>query len=567
MEELEYNFLKENKLIFKKYKPIKKIGSGSFGIIYSVIRLTDKKTFAMKTEKISEKTQFLESESYNLFRLQGGLGIPKLITCGHIKNYNILIETLLDKSLYYIFITRNKESNLIDICLIGIQLLERLKWIHSKDLVYIDIKPSNFLIGINDPNVIYIVDFGLCKKYRSSKTGKHILPKLTKKFKGTIKYASPNAIKGKEISRRDDLISLGYMLIFLLKKKLPWENTFKNRSKYLELMHLKDTNGAGKLFYNIPKEFKEYIKYTRNLKFEQDPDYSYLSSLFLKIIINMDLDYKKIAFSWIDEKDRKKLLGVPRSLSKRKLNSHIRLYKSIEKESNDRLKRNLTNENKNLIIDFNLYKTHTLQNDGIISNNNSGKIDSFLKKINKNNIMKTTKSEKIIIKKKEIEKFLYSDKISSKNIKKKPKIKYIKIPNSNKNKISINPEHNSVSNNKNIFNNYEIKNLKYFNTIKNTPKSIQILEMNKMNNFHLQAKENYDNYINNNIKKFTNIKNKNSLKLFSISDNIGELLHLSNNIKYKSFFSKNNKSNNKLNINYSTNNFQNLQRYNMDISQ
>ena len=168
MEELEYNFLKENKLIFKKYKPIKKIGSGSFGIIYSVIRLTDKNTFAMKTEKISEKTQFLESESYNLFRLQGGLGIPKLISCGHIKNYNILIETLLDKSLYYIFITRNKESNLIDICLIGIQLLERLKWIHSKDLVYIDIKPSNFLIGINDPNVIYIVDFGLCKKYRSS---------------------------------------------------------------------------------------------------------------------------------------------------------------------------------------------------------------------------------------------------------------------------------------------------------------------------------------------------------------------------------------------------------------
>ena len=217
MEEIKDNFLEENKLIFKRYKPLKKIGSGSFGKIYSVIRLSDKKTFAMKTEKISDKIKYLESESYNLFRIQGGIGIPKLITCGHVKYYNILIETLLYKTLYDIFILRNKESNLIDVCLIGIQIIERLKWIHSKDLVYRDIKPDNFLIGINDPNVIYIIDFGLCKKYRSSKTGKHIFPKLTGQLNGTIKYASPNAIRGKEISRRDDLISLGYMLIYLLK--------------------------------------------------------------------------------------------------------------------------------------------------------------------------------------------------------------------------------------------------------------------------------------------------------------------------------------------------------------
>ena len=61
-----------------------------------------------------------------------------------------------------------------DICLIGLQVLDRLEWIHSKDIIYRDIKPENFLIGIDDPNVIYIVDFGLCKKYRSSKTGKHL---------------------------------------------------------------------------------------------------------------------------------------------------------------------------------------------------------------------------------------------------------------------------------------------------------------------------------------------------------------------------------------------------------
>ena len=214
------NFIKKNQLIFKKYKPIKKIGCGNFGNIYSVIRIKDKQLFALKAEKITSESKMLESEAFFLFILQG-FGIPKFISYGHNKNYNILIEQLLDKSLFKIFIENNKISNIIDVCLVGIQLLDRFEWIHSKNIIYRDIKPENFLIGIDDPNVIYAVDFGFCKKYRSSKTGKHILPKYTGKFNGTLRYASPNAIKGKEPSRRDDLLSLGYMLIFLYIKNLP----------------------------------------------------------------------------------------------------------------------------------------------------------------------------------------------------------------------------------------------------------------------------------------------------------------------------------------------------------
>ena len=208
------NFIEENKLIFKKYKPIKKIGQGNFGNLYSVLRLKDKHLFALKAEKLTSKVKMLESEAYYLFTLQG-FGIPNFISYGRHKNYYILIEELLDKSLHEIFLRNDKKTNLIDICLIGIQLIDRFEWIHAKDIVYRDIKPENFLIGINDPNVIYVVDFGFCKKYRSSKTGKHILPKNTGKFNGTLRYASPHTIKGKEHSRRDDLISLGYMLIYI----------------------------------------------------------------------------------------------------------------------------------------------------------------------------------------------------------------------------------------------------------------------------------------------------------------------------------------------------------------
>jgi len=226
--------------------------------------------------------------------------------------------------------------------LIGIQILERLEWIHSKDIIYRDVKPENFLIGINDPNVIYVVDFGLCKKFRSSKTGKHILPRLTGKFNGTLKYASPNVVRGKESSRRDDLISLGYMLISLYKRNLPWEYNFSNITKkqYFDLLIMKETNAFGKLFKGMPKEFEEYIKYTRNLKFEQDPDYSYLRSLLSKVIFNNE----KVTFSWISSKNREKLAGIPRSHSRKKTSPQYRILKSLKEERIKRLKRGSTSD-------------------------------------------------------------------------------------------------------------------------------------------------------------------------------------------------------------------------------
>ena len=300
------NFLKEDTFIFKKYKPIRKIGIGAFGDIYSVIDLNYKTSFAMKTEKIEAEPKSLETEAYYLYNLQGGIGIPKIITYGHIKKYNILIETLLNESLYNIYIKNNKYCSLIDICLIGVQMLERLEWIHSKNILYRDVKPENCLIGLKNPNLIYIVDFGLCKRYRSSKTGKHIPMRQTGKFNGTMEYASSYVLKGNESSRRDDLISLGYMLIFLFKKYLPWKISLKeiNRTKYLELINKKESNDNGLLFKNLPQEIVEYIIYTNNLKFEQAPDYSYLSSLFKSIIFKMNLNYNKLSFSWITKPNK-----------------------------------------------------------------------------------------------------------------------------------------------------------------------------------------------------------------------------------------------------------------------
>ena len=140
--------------------------------------------------------------------------MPEVVSFGYSGKYNILIQSLLGESLGRIFFKNNNFFPLKDICMLSIQILHRIEYVHSKFLIHRDIKPENFLIGEPDKYLIYIIDFGLSKKYKSSRTNKHIKFQLIKKFTGTARYASLNAIKGAEQSRRDDLEAIGYMLLF-----------------------------------------------------------------------------------------------------------------------------------------------------------------------------------------------------------------------------------------------------------------------------------------------------------------------------------------------------------------
>ena len=245
-------------------------------------------------------------------------------------------------------------------CLIAIQLIERLEFIHSKNIIYCDVKPENFMIGIKDPNVIYIVDFSLCKKYSSSKTGRHKLPKTTKKLSGTLKYCSINVLRGKEQSRRDDLISLGYVLIFLYKRDLPWTSDYEslNERTYFELVMTKLTNAGGDLFKNIPQELVDYVKYCEKLKFEEDPKYNYMKGFFLKILYSLNLNINKINFSWIDPND-KNIKTIPR----RKSSSRNRILKNLEN-------RRLIKNNVNSLDKIDKYENKKFENKTIINNRN-----------------------------------------------------------------------------------------------------------------------------------------------------------------------------------------------------
>jgi serine/threonine protein kinase len=257
-------------------------------MVYEGISIKDNEPVAIKFEKRNKEDLLMKEASF-LFDLKG-FGIPKIISLGKNNIYNILVEELLGLSLYHLWdFKKQKDMKIKNVCLIALQALNRLEFIHSKHIIHGDIKPTNFLIGRKNKEIIYIIDFGLAHKYRSSKTGKHIKYKNLKSFSGSIFFSSLNANKGYEQSRRDDLESLGYMLVYLALNYLPWSNFFFNttlnpESKTKKLSCLKSSITPESLCKGLPEEFASFIKYCRKLEFEKDPDYDYLKSLFKNIL-------------------------------------------------------------------------------------------------------------------------------------------------------------------------------------------------------------------------------------------------------------------------------------------
>ena len=342
-EEDDEIFKKENPTVFKKYRVKKKIGEGAFGEVYLGQSIKDNEYVALKIELRKKAKPLLESEAFILYSLRG-TGIPEVISFGHTKNYNVLVEPLLGKSLFDIFAENKKKLPKEDICLIGKQVIDRIQWVHSKYIVHRDIKPDNFLIGKKDPNVIYLIDFGLSKKYRSSQTNKHIRFGFTGKLTGTVRFSSANALRGGEQSRRDDIEALGYMLVYFMKGRLPWQGVTGNKKmeRYLKIYRMKKHTSAKKLCEGLPGEMEAYIEYSKKLEFEQEPDYNYLRSLFrniLKKIHGKNVD--NFIFSWINLNDFVNL-RKPINHASRKDSPQSRLYKKIQ--SSLEKKRNMSSD-------------------------------------------------------------------------------------------------------------------------------------------------------------------------------------------------------------------------------
>ena len=271
-------------IVFDKYKIEKKIGKGSFGTVYMAKNKENHEYVAIKTEINNEKIQvgLLESEAHKLTILKGYLGIPKIYNFGKLKGFNVLAMELLGKSLTDIFSTNNKKFSLKTVCTIAIDMIKLIQHVHEKKIIHRDIKPDNFMMGISkNKYVLYLIDFGLAKKYINS-NGQHIPFKLGKSMTGTARYCSIYTHQGMEQSRRDDLESIGYVLMYFLRGDLPWQGikVKENEKHYERIGNMKQSTSIDELCAGFPIQFINYFNYVKQLEFEDEPNYNLLIELF-----------------------------------------------------------------------------------------------------------------------------------------------------------------------------------------------------------------------------------------------------------------------------------------------
>ncbi|XP_047687793.1 casein kinase I isoform X2 [Prionailurus viverrinus] len=255
---------------------------------------------AIKLECVKTKHPQLHIESKIYKMMQGGVGIPTIRWCGAEGDYNVMVMELLGPSLEDLFNFCSRKFSLKTVLLLADQMISRIEYIHSKNFIHRDVKPDNFLMGLGKKgNLVYIIDFGLAKKYRDARTHQHIPYRENKNLTGTARYASINTHLGIEQSRRDDLESLGYVLMYFNLGSLPWQGlkAATKRQKYERISEKKMSTPIEVLCKSYPSEFATYLNFCRSLRFDDKPDYSYLRQLFRNLFHRQGFSYDYV-FDW-----------------------------------------------------------------------------------------------------------------------------------------------------------------------------------------------------------------------------------------------------------------------------
>ncbi|NXE31459.1 TTBK2 kinase, partial [Ptilorrhoa leucosticta] len=257
---------------------LRKIGGGGFGEIYDALDLLTRENVALKVESAQQPKQVLKMEVAVLKKLQGKDHVCRFIGCGRNDRFNYVVMQLQGRNLADLRRSQSRGTFTISTTLqLGKQILESIESIHSVGFLHRDIKPSNFAMG-RFPSTCrkcFMLDFGLARQFTNS-CGDVRPPRAVAGFRGTVRYASINAHRNREMGRHDDLWSLFYMLVEFVVGQLPWRK-IKDKE---QVGSIKERYEHRLMLKHLPQEFNVFLDHISNLDYFTKPDYQLLMSVF-----------------------------------------------------------------------------------------------------------------------------------------------------------------------------------------------------------------------------------------------------------------------------------------------
>ncbi|XP_031622794.1 casein kinase 1-like protein 5 [Contarinia nasturtii] len=306
----------QNQIIEKRWTVGQRIGKGSFGEVYECYDSYTGRKVAIKFEDRTSSHSQLKNE-YRVYQLIGErTGIPKLIYYGSNDQYDYLVMQLLGPSLEKLFNYCRRKFSLKTVLMLGEKMIRHIESIHQMSYLHRDIKPDNFVCDVDNHSEIYLIDFGLARRFCQvvNNEVEHVKQMKLQSFTGTARYASISVMQQYSSGRKDDLESLAYILIYFLQSKLPWQqvpkvgdNGLTTKQRKERILEIKMSTSVMDLCKGLPVEFQTFVGYCRQLKFDEKPSYAFLRRL-LGIQFERNLFVKDYIYDWKlnESKDLKK---------------------------------------------------------------------------------------------------------------------------------------------------------------------------------------------------------------------------------------------------------------------